>query len=86
MIGYQFLHDQGLINMFPQNSQFNQHVYTQFETEMRQWVEASAESRGRVEVGAPGPDGQLRWGGSRPDTVRVSYEAVNPRTGENRGC
>jgi hypothetical protein len=82
IIGYQFLHDQGLVNMFPQNSQFNQHVYTQFETEMRQWVEAGGEVRVKVEIGTRGANGELQWGGSRPDNVEVTYEVVNPDTGE----
>lgn len=83
IIGYQFLHDQGLVNMFPQNSQFNQQIYTQFETEMRQWVEAGGEVRVKVEVGTRGTDGQLQWGGARPDNVEVTYEVVNPQTGES---
>lgn len=81
IIGYQFLHDQGLINMFPQNSEFNQRIYTQFETEMRQWVEAGAEVRAQVEVGTPGADGTVQWGGSRPSRVEVSYQVVDPKTG-----
>jgi hypothetical protein len=82
IIGFQFLHDQGLINMFPQNSQFNQRIYTQFETEMRDWVEAGGEVRVKVEIGEAGPDGGLAWGGSRPDRVTVDYEVINPATGE----
>ncbi|WID99718.1 DUF4781 domain-containing protein (plasmid) [Bosea vestrisii] len=82
IVGYQFLHDQGLVNMFPQNSQFNQQVYTQFETEMRQWVEAGGEVRVKVEVGARGANDELQWGGARPDNVEVTYEVINPETGE----
>jgi hypothetical protein len=81
MIGFQFMHDQGLINLFPQNSEFNQHVYNQFETEMRHWIEAGAEVRGSVEVGSAGANGGLEWGGARPSEVAIRYEVVNPRTG-----
>lgn len=82
IIGFQFLHDQGLINMFPQNSEFNQRIYTQFETEMREWVEAGGEVRVKVEVGTADANGQLQWGGARPDKVSVEYEVINPATGE----
>ncbi|MDI4231943.1 DUF4781 domain-containing protein [Bradyrhizobium sp. Arg237L] len=81
MIGFQFMHDQGLINLFPQNSEFNQHVYNQFETEMRQWIEAGGEVRGTVEVGSAGANGGLAWAGARPSEVAIRYEVVNPRTG-----
>lgn len=81
MIGFQFMHDQGLINLFPQNSQFNQQVYNQFETEMRHWIEAGAEVRGSVEVGSPTEVGELQWGGKRPSEVAIRYEVVDPRSG-----
>jgi hypothetical protein len=80
MIGFQFMHDQGLINLFPQNSEFNQHSYNQFETEMRHWIEAGGEVRGTVEVGSANGNAGLEWGGARPSEVAISYEVINPRT------
>lgn len=82
MAGYQFLHEQGLINLYPQNSEFNQRVYTQFEGEMRNWVEAGAEVRARVRVGQKGADGEVTWGGDRPERVVIDYEVINPKTGK----
>lgn len=81
MIGFQFMHDQGLINLFPQNSEFNQHVYNQFETEMRHWIEAGGAVRGSVEVGSATAGGESKWGGARPSEVAIRYEVVNPQTG-----
>lgn len=75
IIGHQFLKDQGVINLFPQNSELNQQVYTRFEGEMRGWIEAGGEVRVTVEVG--GRDG---WGGERPDTLVVRYDVVRPGT------
>ncbi|MGQ4274889.1 DUF4781 domain-containing protein [Terrihabitans sp. B22-R8] len=80
IIGFQFLHDQGLINMFPQNSEFNQQIYTQFETEMRGWVEAGGEVRVKVQTGSTIPEGGLGWGDARPSDVMVSYEVIDPDT------
>jgi hypothetical protein len=84
MLAYQFLHEQGLINMFPQNAQHNQQVYTAFESEMRSWLEAGGEVRVSVEVsgGDRLPSGELQWGGRRPERIGVEYEVVNPQTGE----
>ncbi|WBL81374.1 DUF4781 domain-containing protein [Bradyrhizobium xenonodulans] len=81
MVGFQFMHDQGLINLFPQNSEFNQHVYNQFETEMRHWIEAGGEVRGTVEIGRATAGGGLEWGGARPGEVAIRYEVVDPPTG-----
>src|SRR5262249_5260343 len=64
----------------PQNSEFNQHSYNQFETEMRHWIEAGGEVRGAVEVGSANGNGGLEWGGGRPSEGAHSYEVINPRT------
>ncbi|PJI54087.1 hypothetical protein CTI14_19765 [Methylobacterium radiotolerans] len=84
MIGYQFLHDQGLINMFPQNAQNNQQIYTQFESEMRGWIEAGGEVHVSVQVsgGQRLANGDLQWGSARPARIGLRFEVVNPKTGK----
>ncbi len=41
--GHQFFPGLGRDNMFPQESGFNRHVYTQFESEMASWAHAHAD-------------------------------------------
>ncbi|GLS46838.1 DUF4781 domain-containing protein [Methylobacterium brachythecii] len=80
--GFQFLHEQGLINQFPQNEDFNQRVFNEIDGEVRQWVEQGAEVHTRFTLGEGDTPATRVWGGKRPSRVTVEYEVTDPKTGD----
>jgi len=80
--GFQFLHEQGLINQFPQNEDFNQRVFNEIDGEVRQWVEQGAHVHTRFTIGDGDTPETRTWGGKRPSHVTVQYEVTDPKTGE----
>lgn len=73
MIAHRFTRDQGDVNMFPQNGQFNMSAYRTMENEIADWIEAGGEVQFNVKLHDV-VDG-------RPAEVEVFYEVVNPQTG-----
>ena len=71
VIGHRFGLDQGVKNLFPQNGNFNTSAYKKFENEMADFVNAGAEVKTNV---------KLKWDGDRPSSVRVDYQAIDPKT------
>lgn len=80
--GFQFLHEQGLINQFPQNEDFNQRVFNEIDGEVRQWVEQGAHVHSRFTIGDGDTPQTRTWGGDRPSHVTVQYEVTDPKTKE----
>jgi hypothetical protein len=80
--GFQFLHEQGLINQFPQNEDFNQRVFNEIDGEVRQWVESGAHVHTHFTIGEGDTPATRVWGGKRPSVVTVEYEVTDPKTGE----
>lgn len=74
LIGHRFVKDQGLKNLFPQNGNFNVSAYKTLENEWADWIESGKEVRITVDLTPKGQD--------RPDRVRVSYEVVDPASGD----
>lgn len=73
VIGHRFVKDQGLKNLFPQNGNFNVSAYKTLENEWADWIDSGHEVHIDVSLSP-----QLQ---DRPDTVRVSYEVIEPATG-----
>lgn len=74
LIGHRFVKDQGLKNLFPQNGNFNVSAYKTLENEWADWIESGKDVRITVDLTPQGQD--------RPDRVRVSYEVVDPASGD----
>lgn len=74
LIGHRFVKDQGLKNLFPQNGNFNVSAYKTLENEWADWIESGKEVRITVDLTPKGQD--------RPDRVRVSYEVIDPASGD----
>ena len=74
LIGHRFVQDQGLKNLFPQNGNFNVSAYKTLENEWADWIESGKDVRITVDLTPKGQD--------RPDRVRVSYEVVDPASGD----
>jgi hypothetical protein len=74
LLAYRFVNGHGPVNMFPQESGFNQRVYAKMEQEWSDWLAEGMEVRIEIDLT---PD-DVR----RPDGVQVDYEVVNPATGE----
>ncbi|MFT7059253.1 MAG: hypothetical protein ACJASV_001760, partial [Pseudorhodobacter sp.] len=74
MIGHRFGLDQGMDNLFPQDSNFNRGAYKTLENELAGWIAAGGEVRIKVEVD--------NFVGSRPSEIAVTYEVVNPANGK----
>lgn len=68
IIGHRFVKDQGAINMFPQNTQFNNGAFKTMENDWARWIQKG----GTVEV-----DIQLIGNGARPDKVDVKYWLID---------
>lgn len=69
IIGHRFMGDQGAVNMFPQNFNFNRSAYKTMENEWAAWIDAG----GTVKVNVA-----LKGGTSdRPAQVGVVYEVFN---------
>lgn len=74
IIGHRFVTDQGLKNLFPQNGNFNVSAYKTLENEWADWIDSGKDVRITVDLTPKGQD--------RPDRVRVSYEVVDPSSGD----
>src|SRR5690606_13336196 len=74
LIAYRFVNGHGPVNMFPQESNFNQRVYAGMEQEWSDWLAEGMEVR--IEIALAPADVQ------RPDQVRVDYEVIDPATGK----
>lgn len=74
IIGHRFVTDQGLKNLFPQNGNFNVSAYKTLENEWADWIESGKDVRITVDLTPKGQD--------RPNHVRVSYEVVDPASGD----
>ncbi|TWT22402.1 hypothetical protein FQY83_05065 [Luteimonas marina] len=74
LIAYRFVNGHGPVNMFPQESNFNQRVYAGMEQEWSDWLAEGMEVR--IEIALAPADVQ------RPDQVRVDYEVIDPATGQ----
>ena len=74
LIAYRFVNGHGPVNMFPQESHFNQRVFAGMEQEWSDWLAEGMEVRIEIDL-APGNT-------RRPDEVRVDYEVIDPATGE----
>ena len=74
MVAYRFVNGHGPVNMFPQQSHFNQRVFAGMEQEWSDWLATGMEVH--LEM-------RLEPGSSvRPDQVRVDYAVIDPATGE----
>ena len=74
IVGHRFVGDQGGINMFPQNTNFNNSAYRTMENEIADWTKSGKEVNMTYELGPSGVD--------RPGSVNVSYEVLDPATGD----
>lgn len=74
IIGHRFVKDQGSVNLFPQNVQFNNSAYKKLENEWADWVKEGKEVKVEVQLsgGTPG----------RPDKIDVFYKVVDPASGK----
>ncbi|TRW16770.1 DNA/RNA non-specific endonuclease [Glacieibacterium frigidum] len=69
IIGHRFMPDQGSVNMFPQELNFNRGAYKTMENEWAGWIDAGGTVKVKVDL----------TGGTanRPDKVAVSYEVFD---------
>ena len=69
VIGHRFMPDQGTVNMFPQELNFNRGAYKTMENEWAGWIDAGGTVKVKVDLS----------GGTaaRPDKVAVTYEVFN---------
>ncbi len=74
MIAYRFVNGHGSVNMFPQESAFNQRVYAKMEQEWSDWLAEGMEVRIEIDL----TPNDVR----RPDGVEVDYAVVDPATGD----
>jgi len=75
-VAHRFMGDQGDINLFPQEQNFNNSAYKTMENELADWTKQGKEVKLNIEFDPPGAD--------RPDVVRVEYDVIDPATGEVR--
>ena len=75
IVAHRFASDQGDINMFPQDAQFNNSAYKRLENELHTWVQNGFQVEGHTTLDIPP-------GSLRPDSVTVDYVVTNPQTGE----
>lgn len=73
LVAYRFVNGHGAVNMFPQESGFNQRVYARMEQEWSDWLAEGMEVRLEIELS---PDGVRR-----PEGVQVDYAVIDPATG-----
>lgn len=74
IFAYRFVQGHGSVNMFPQESSFNQGPYAKMEQEWADWLDAGMDVK--VSVTLSPQDVQ------RPDEVRVDYEVIDSETGK----
>ncbi len=74
IVGHRFVKDQGGVNMFPQNVQFNNSAYKKLENEWSDWIKQGKEVQLEVKLsgGTPG----------RPDQIDVFYKVTDPASGK----
>ena len=72
MIAYRFVNGHGPVNMFPQESAFNQRVYASMEQEWSDWLAEGMDVQIEIRLG---PENVRR-----PDQVRVDYAVIDPAT------
>jgi hypothetical protein len=73
IFAYRFVGGHGAVNMFPQESGFNQRVYARMEQEWSDWLAEGMEVRIEIDLT---PDNVRR-----PDGVQVDYAVIDPATG-----
>lgn len=73
VIAYRFVNGQGMVNMFPQNGNFNTSAYKRLENEWADWLAEGMEVEVEVQL--------LPAGAERPDQVQVDYRVIDPQTG-----
>lgn len=74
IIGHRFVKDQGEVNLFPQNTQFNNSAYRTMENEWAGWIDKGKQVD--VEITLSGGTA------TRPDRVNVRYTVTDPATGD----
>lgn len=74
MLAYRFVNGHGPVNMFPQQSHFNQRVYAGMEQEWSDWLAEGMEVHVEIRLGPAGS--------ARPEQVRVDYAVIDPATGK----
>lgn len=74
MIAYRFVNGHGPVNMFPQESHFNQRVFAGMEQEWSDWLATGMEVHVEIRL-EPGD-------GARPEQVRVDYAVIDPDSGK----
>lgn len=73
LVAYRFVNGHGAVNMFPQESNFNQRIYASMEQEWSGWLAEGMDVRIEIDL----TPNDVR----RPDGVRVDYAVVDPATG-----
>ena len=73
LVAYRFVNGHGSLNMFPQESGFNQRVYARMEQEWSDWLAEGMEVRIEIDL----TPNDVR----RPDGVQVDYAVIDPSTG-----
>jgi hypothetical protein len=74
LIGHRFVKDQGIINMFPQNTRFNNSAWKTMENEWAAAIKAGNHVKLEITLGG----GTI----NRPEKVQVAYEFVDVDTGQ----
>ncbi|WP_417358644.1 DNA/RNA non-specific endonuclease [Gallaecimonas pentaromativorans] len=74
LIGHRFMSDQGIKNLFPQNSNLNRGAYKTMENEWADWTKEGYEVRLKVKLDPKGS--------SRPENIIASYSIIDPKTGK----
>jgi DNA/RNA non-specific endonuclease len=72
IVGHRFVENNGDINMFPQNSNFNNSAYKTMENELADWTKNGKEVYARWTFDPPGA--------VRPNSVGVDYVVTDPAT------
>ena len=76
MVAYRFVNGHGPVNMFPQESHFNQRVFAGMEQEWSDWLATGMEVHLEIRL-EPG-----KGSDARPDHVRVDYAVIDPASGK----
>ncbi|HYR83574.1 MAG TPA: DNA/RNA non-specific endonuclease [Terriglobia bacterium] len=74
IVGHRFVGDQGKINLFPQEMQFNNSAFKTMENEIADAIKSGKEVNFSYELIPPGAN--------RPEIVRVRYRIIDPATGK----
>jgi hypothetical protein len=76
MVAYRFVNGHGPVNMFPQESHFNQRVFAGMEQEWSDWLATGMEVHVEIRLDAG------KSASARPDHVRVDYAVIDPASGK----